>query len=128
MAAPPGAVQNSSMAKKLDSQVKPRFKGARRPTFIRQWRKHRGLTLERLSERVDMSVGNLSQIERGSYAYTQDTLEALAQALSCEPADLIMRNPLDPEAPWSIWERLNPAQRKQAIRVLKALAEEAEAA
>ncbi len=39
-----------------------------------------------------------------------------------------MRNPLDPEAPWSIWERLKPEQRKQAIRVLRALADESEAA
>lgn len=116
-----GAVHASAMTKR----VTPRFKSPpRRPTFIRQWRKHRGLTLEQLAARVEMSVGNLSQIERGEYAYNQDTLEALAFALACEPADLIMRNPLDAEAPWSLWETLKPTQRQQAIRVLKALKDE----
>lgn len=113
------------MAKKREPQVIPRFKKSpRHPTFIRHWRKHRTLTLERLAERIEMSVGNLSMIERGDYGYSQDTLEALAEALGCHPADLLMRNPLDPEAPWSIWDRLKPAQRKQAVRVLKALADE----
>lgn len=116
---------NVVMAKKAQKQVKPRFKGGtRRPTFIRHWRKFRNLTLERLAERVGMSVGNLSLIERGKYGYNQDTLEALAFALQCEPSDLIVRNPLDPEAPWSIWDTLKPEQRRRAIRVLKALAEE----
>jgi hypothetical protein len=75
-----------------------------------------------------MSVGNLSQIERGEYAYNQDTLEALADALSCEPADLIMRNPADPEAPWSIWERLKPEHREIVSRFVRSLAEEGRAA
>jgi transcriptional regulator with XRE-family HTH domain len=111
--------------RRIEQKVFPRFKSSpRRPTFIRQWRKHRTLTLEKLAARVDMSVGNLSMIERGEYGYSQDTLEALADALQCEPADLLMRNPLDLEAPWSIWESLKPNQRKQAIRLLRALRED----
>lgn len=114
------------MAKKTQQpKVVTRFKGHdRKPTFIRAWRKHRGLTLEQLSERTDMTPGNLSEIERGQTAYTQTTLEGLAYALSCEPADLLMRNPLDTEAPWSIWDALKPDQRRQAIRLLKALVDE----
>lgn len=71
-----------------------------------------------------MSKASLSRIENGKQPYTQDVLEWLAYSLRCEVGDLIMRNPLDPEAPWSIWDTLKPAQRKQAIRLLKALAEE----
>lgn len=82
------------------------------------------MTQERLAERVGMTTASLSRIERGRQPYNQGTLEALAVALNCEPVDLLIRNPLDPEAPWSIWEQLRPAQRKQAIRLLKALAEE----
>lgn len=99
-------------------------KTKRRPHFIREWREHRGLTQERLADRLGTSKASLSRIETGKQPYTQDVLEAVAGALGCQAADLLMRNPLDPEAPWTIWEQLKPVQRQQAIRVLKALAEE----
>lgn len=92
-----------------------------RPTFIRQWRKHRGLTQERLADRIEMSNGNLSMIERGETGYTQATLEAIADALQCDPADLLMRNPADPEGIWSLWERAKPGERKQIVEVVKAM-------
>jgi transcriptional regulator with XRE-family HTH domain len=70
------------MAKPRKNQVKPRFKEPKfRSTFIRQWRHHRGLTQERLADRVGMTGGNLSKIENGNTGYTQATLEALADAL-----------------------------------------------
>jgi hypothetical protein len=53
-------------------------------------------------------------------------LEALAEALHCRPADLIMRNPLDEDAPWSLietWERATPDKRRQITRVIEALDE-----
>ena len=43
--------------------------------------------LERLAERIDVTAGALSQLERGDTGYTQPMLEALVEALSCEPAD-----------------------------------------
>ena len=70
-------------------------------TFIRDWRKHRTYTLERLAEALGeianypMTDGQLSRIENGRQAYSQDLLEALAIVLQCEPADLIRRRPGD---------------------------------
>lgn len=91
-----------------------------KPThFIRQWRKHRGLTLERLADRLDITAGALSNIERGASGYTQPMLEALAYALMCEPADLIMRDPTAPDPIWSIWDTIPPSERAQALRVLE---------
>src|SRR5271166_3357427 len=81
----------------IRSQLRVMLK-TRRKTFIREWRSFRHLTQEQLAERVNMSPGNLSLIERGLQNYTQDTLESLAEALQCDPADLLMRNPLDGEA------------------------------
>lgn len=119
--------QNVEMAKRkaAEPKVQTCFKQRKRRTFLREWRKHRGLTQERLAERAGVSQGMISQLETGESDYTGELLEKLADALQCEPADLIMRNPLDTEAPWSIWDRLRPDQRKQAIRVLKALVDEA---
>lgn len=87
--------------------------------FIREWRKVRELTLEQLAERVGMTHGTLSRIERGKTAYTQPVLEAVAEALGTTPASLIMRDPTKPGI-WDIWEQIGPAERDQAIKVLEA--------
>ena len=89
--------------------------------FVRQWRKHRNLTLEQLAERVGVTHGALSQLERGITNYTQPMLEALADALMCEPADLIMRDPTDPDGIWSIWDQAKPGERHQIVEIAKAL-------
>lgn len=93
----------------------------RRRTFIKHWRVHRGLTQEALADRVGMSPGNLSLIERGLQNYTQETLEALADALQCEPADLLMRDPSDPDAIWSIWDHAKPGERRQIVEMARIL-------
>lgn len=93
----------------------------RRKIYVRQWRKHRGLSQERLAERVDMSAGNLSLIERSLQNYTQETLEKLAHALQCEPVDLLIRDPSDPESIWSIWDQAQPSERQQITNVARAL-------
>lgn len=107
-----------------NAKVISRLKPERPRHFIKQWRKYRRLTQEKLGERVDMTASSISQIETGKQGWTDATLYALADALSCAPGDLLMRNPLDTEAPWSLWERLKPEQRRQAIIILKTLAGE----
>jgi transcriptional regulator with XRE-family HTH domain len=89
--------------------------------FIRQWRKHRGLTQEQLAERIGIARSYLTKIERGSRRYDQPFLEHASDALRCEPADLIMRDPTATESLWSVWEQLTPIERKQAFAVIKAI-------
>lgn len=98
-----------------------RFKkaGALRPHFIKEWREYRNLTQDQLAERLPISKATLSRIENRKIPYSQDFLEACAEALRCEPADLIMRNPLSTDAVWSIWDQIPPAERDHAIEVLK---------
>lgn len=93
----------------------------RQKIYLRQWRKHRGLTVEQLAERLHMHKGNLSKIERGKLPYSQDLLEAVAEILACEPADIIVRDPTDPEGIWSIWDRVEPVDRDTAKRILAQL-------
>jgi transcriptional regulator with XRE-family HTH domain len=104
----------------------PKPRHALRPTFLRQWRKHRGLTLERAGEFLHMTGQNLGKIERGEYPYDQPLLERAAELYACEPVDLLIRDPSDPEGIWSIWESAQPGERRQALRVLKALKGEEE--
>ncbi len=94
--------------------------------FIKEWRKHRGLTQQRLADRLGLTHGAVSQLERGLVGYTQPTLEALAEALQCEPADLIWRDP-DSEFGAILAEvrKFPPEQQKRIVAVLKAFREAA---
>lgn len=90
------------------------------PFYLREWRKHRGLTQQQLADRLESSKGYVSDLENGKRRYNQDLLEALAYALMCEPADLLIRNPLQEDAIWSIWEAVSEADRPRVIAMLKA--------
>jgi phage repressor protein C with HTH and peptisase S24 domain len=64
-------------------------------TFIKEWRKYRGLTQEQLADMIDMSNSNLSRIESGAVRYTSDSLEMIAHALAVDVTDLLSRGPSD---------------------------------
>ena len=101
-----------------------RQKHQRNRTFLREWRLHRHLTQERAAERLGIDQSTLSRIERGQHPYDQDFLETAAEAYRCEPADLIVRNPLAHDAIWSIVDNLRKApqaQQEQVRAVLDAL-------
>jgi transcriptional regulator with XRE-family HTH domain len=55
---------------------------------LRAWRKHRGVTLERLAEAINMTHQNLGKIERGMVPLGEEHLGPLARALGIEPPDL----------------------------------------
>jgi len=89
--------------------------------YIRAWREYRRLSLEKVADRVGTSHSTLSRVERGLQPYNQLLLEAIADALRCEPVDLLIRDPSDPDGIWSIWDALSPPQRRQAIAVISAI-------
>ena len=96
----------------------PKLKKFRR-TCIRQWRHYRGLTLEAVAERIDMTPGLVSLVERGLRGYTQGTVEALASALRTDPATLLTRDPMDPNAIWAIWDKAKVSQRKRILEAAR---------
>lgn len=106
-------------------RVHPRFKASPyRRTFIRQWREHRGKSLEAVAEAVGEKIGgmthaSLSRIERGLQPYSQPILEALADILMTDEASLLMRNPEDSEGLWSIWDQAEPGERRMIIDLAK---------
>lgn len=104
------------------SKVTPRFRrGAYRKTFLREWREYRGRTLEEAAEAIGMTHASLSRIERALQPYSQEMLEALAEYYAADVASLLIRNPLDPEGIWSIWDQAKPAEREQIVNVARAL-------
>lgn len=99
-------------------------KKPRRRTFLKQWREKAGLNQETAADRIGITQGQLSRIERGDSPYNQDFLEAAAVAYQCEPADLLMRDPSKKDAMWSIVDQLKvaaPEQQEDARRVVDAL-------
>lgn len=99
-------------------RVTPRPKRQRPRHYIREWRLYRNLTQEQLAERVGVTHGALSQLERGLINYTQPMLESLAFALQCDPADLIMRNPeSDPWSPWQIYDGVRDLPEEDQRRI-----------
>lgn len=118
-----GDAHNRGMARKL----KKPSKAARSPTQIKAWRKHRDMSLEKLSERLmvevefDVSAGQLSRVERGEQPYSQDLLEALAIVLRSAPAALINVDPTRDDAIASIWDTLSPPQQVQVVEIAKTI-------
>jgi transcriptional regulator with XRE-family HTH domain len=90
-------------------------------TKIRQWREYRGLTQDALAERLDTSKASISRIEAGEQAYTQDFLEACADALRTDPASLIMRDPTDDEAVWSLWDKAKIGERQMIENIVRSV-------
>jgi transcriptional regulator with XRE-family HTH domain len=89
--------------------------------YVREWRKFRGLTQERLAERTPYSPGAISQLETGRTNYTQAMLEALADALRCKPGDLLSRNPFMDGDVVHLFNDLPDDKKRIAIEMLKTL-------
>lgn len=87
--------------------------------FLKQWRKHRGYNQERMAELSELSLGYYNEVETGKRRYNQDLLEKFALVLNCEVADLLTRDPSDPEAIWALWEKMQPTQREQLVEIAR---------
>lgn len=70
----------------------------RRRHFIKEWRKFRDLTQEDLAELLGTTKTSISRIEDLKQGYTQDFLEACADALGTHPGTLLSRAPTRAEA------------------------------
>lgn len=103
-----------------------------RRTYIREWRKKRGLSLRRLAERLELTPGgelmlthvSIGRIETGKQPYSQPALEAIADALGVSASLLLEVNPDKDGDVVDITLRLNKAPRElrqQAINLLDAL-------
>lgn len=64
----------------------------------------------------------ISALENGKQRWNQDIVELAAEALNCEPPDLIVRDPTAPEPIWSLWDRVPAVNRDLARKTLEAFA------
>jgi transcriptional regulator with XRE-family HTH domain len=106
----------------------------RKPWYLREWRKHRGLSQEELAARVTdltetwgeramkLNKSDISKLERGERRYNADQLEALAAVLECDPGDLIEYTPQQADEIKRLVGRIIKRGRAVDLRLLRALA------
>ena len=88
--------------------------------YLKEWREFRGLTQEKAADRIEKSRNYLSELERGKRRYNEDILNALAAAYSCEPWELLGKNPLiASEAPANIFDYFEPGDRSVVEALIK---------
>jgi transcriptional regulator with XRE-family HTH domain len=82
---------NIDMPGKRGSQHK------RRHTYLQEWRLFREMTLPQVAALIGRDHSSLTRLETGKSAYTQRTLEQLAEVYHCDVTDLLSRDPSRPD-------------------------------
>ena len=72
---------------------KPQPKPQWRPSNLRLWREDAGKTLEEVAEKMGLSHGQLSRVERGLSPWNQKILETAALEYRCSVVDLLENAP-----------------------------------
>lgn len=98
---------------------------------VRELRKRAGLTQADLAARCGSTIEmqRIGEIERGERNCTLKTVEALAKALRCEPAELFLFRPVQVGRQLSVvdarladrWKGANLEQKQRILRILSEL-------
>ncbi len=89
--------------------------------YIREWRRHRGLTQAKLADAMGISRSYLTMIERGDRRYDQPFLESAAEVLQCTPPDLIGRKPGQRESIDAMLASVSEDERARIEAAIRAL-------
>jgi transcriptional regulator with XRE-family HTH domain len=91
-------------------------------TYLREWRKAAGKTLEQVAEEIGITHQQLGKIERGLQPYNQHLLEQLTLIYGCDEVDLLARPPGQAQGVMETWRHIPEEARPQALAVLQAFA------
>lgn len=101
--------------------------------YIKEWRQHRGLSLRRLADRLETTAGgdpllsyaSLGRIERGEQPFTEETIQAIADALGVSRMSLLEMHPEQEATLIELFKRLPASEQEHARRYLETLAKTA---
>lgn len=102
--------------------IKPR--ATKTQHFVREWRKHLGMTQEELAVKIGAVVSSISQLENGKQGYSQAMLESLASAFGCETYDILRIDPSKaPEAAdiATLLKGAQPEVKREAVGFVRGL-------
>lgn len=93
------------------------------PHYLKEWRKFRRLTQDKLADAVDTSKSVISDLERGNLQLSPKWLRKLAPVLGTQPGYILDHNPneLDTDV-IEIWSRIE--DKAQAMKVLQSFAKD----
>ena len=91
------------------------------PNYIREWRNHRGLTLDELGEMVGYAKNHISRWERSVRPITLDQLKMVADALDCTVYDLVYCNPEEAIEFFNLWAQLPEDKRAMFTKMVRGL-------
>ena len=96
------------------------------PNHLRAWRKHIGLTQQEVANAVETTKSVISNLERGHLQLSEKWLRRLAPLLKTSPGYILDHDPalLDNDV-FQIWQRIDIADRPQAMRVLRSFIRDA---
>lgn len=89
--------------------------------FIKEWMEFRDINQAELARLVRTSPQSISRILSGDQEYTRGSLEAIAIALNCKPADLLNRSPTEEPEGFSLLD-LDVKDRETIQSLIDALA------
>jgi transcriptional regulator with XRE-family HTH domain len=95
--------------------------------YIWEWRQKRGYKLSIVAAEIGIDPSNLSRIEHGKQAYTEDLVVALAEYYRITPGDLIGTDPHTPKPlpiPAEPFAELNYDDRERLVQVAAQLHKE----
>ena len=74
------------------------------PTYLREWRTYKKLTLEQVGKLIDLDKSALARVENGHSPYDQIHLQQLSEVYGVSIIDLLYTDPkrqIDVNAPWA---------------------------
>lgn len=93
--------------------------------YALEWLKHKGLRQSDIVARTEYNKGQVSEYVNGGRRWNEDVLAAFAHALGVEPADLLRPPQAVENELASYVMKLDAGRRAIALRMLKAMADEA---
>ena len=95
-------------------------------TRIKEQRRLKGYTQENLAEKLEVSVGYVSQVERGFTRISLDLLAAISTALECDVAVLVTGSAMNGEAYMrdeigELYSQLNHRERQLTLGFMELL-------
>ena len=95
-------------------------------TRIKERRRAKGYTQENMAEKLEVSVGYVSQVERGITRISLDLLAAVSAVLECDVAVLVTGSAMNGEVyMWdeigTLYNQLNRREKQMTLEFMKLL-------
>lgn len=96
--------------------------------FAKEWRKYKKISQTEIARRLGVTQSEISKIDKLDRRVKASDLAAYAFALGIDVEDLILVNPLQPDAPKLVYSKLlhvDKDKQRQVLDVVMALLKEA---